>query len=291
MLSYRHGFHAGGWADVHKHVCLALLFLHLRQKSAPFSMVDVFAGDAVYDLTGAEATKTREFETGIARVWSAADAPFGVAEYLAAVRRANPLGARSAVRYPGSPGLARSALREGDRLILNELHPTAHRLLAEWAKHDARIAVHKRDALEFLGAVVTPQLRRGLVLADPAYEVKAEYETVPAALVRAVASWPQGIYALWYPVLAEARHRGLLASLLQALAGADGLETLVTEIAPPIVPGEPARGMRGAGMVIINQPWRFDDEMKVAGDWLAERLWPAGPGRHVLCRLGDYPGL
>lgn len=284
MLSYRHGFHAGGWADVHKHVAVALLLAHLRQKSSPFVVLDAFAGDAVYDLTGPEAAKTREFETGIARIWDAAGAPPGVAAYVAAVRAFNgPAAAMTG--YPGSPALARAALRDDDRLILNELHPTAHRALTAWAHGDSRIAVHKRDAAELLGALVTPQLRRGLVLVDPAYEVKAEYETVPDALGRAVASWPQGIYALWYPVLAEARHRVLLASLHRVLAGMDPVETMVTEIAPPPTT---ARGMRGAGLVIINQPWRFRDDMMAAGDWLVERLWQPQKGRHIVCTLAEY---
>jgi 23S rRNA (adenine2030-N6)-methyltransferase len=134
-------------------------------------------------------------------------------------------------------------------------------------------------------------LRRGLILIDPAYEVKAEYDTVPAAVARAVTSWPQGIYAIWYPILAEARHLGLLSSLNRALAGSDKIDAIVTEIAPPNNPREPARGMRGAGLVIINQPWRFDDEIKAAAGWLADRLWPAGPGRHTFCSLADYRGL
>ena len=273
---------------MHKHMAVALLLSHLRRKSTPFTVVDAFAGDAVYDLTGAEAAKTREFETGITRIWGAADAPPGVSDYLAAVGAFNPP-ETGLTRYPGSPALARAALRGDDRLILNELHPAAHRTLATWGQGDARIAVHKRDAAELLGAVVTPRLRRGLILIDPAYEVKSEYETIAAALIAAVKTWPQGIYALWYPVLVEARHRALLEFLQGALSGVDNLDGLVTQIVPPSNPSEPTRGMKGAGLVIINQPWRFDDDMKMAGDWLARRLWTPKPGQHLICRLADYP--
>jgi 23S rRNA (adenine2030-N6)-methyltransferase len=294
VLSYRHGFHAGGWADVHKHVAVALLLLHLRQKSTTFAVLDAFAGDAVYDLSGPEAMKTREFETGIARILSSTDAPTGVAEYVAAVRDFNGSGhdhGAAVMRYPGSPALARASLRAGDRLILNELHPTAYRALTAWGRDDSRISIHKRDAAEFLRALVTPQLRRGLVLVDPAYEVKSEYETVPDAVARAVKSWPQGIYALWYPVLAEARHRALLTSLHRVLAGIGRIEAMVTEIAPPSNQQSPVRGMRGAGLIIVNQPWRFDDDMTIAGNWLAGRLWQPNAGRHFACALADYPDI
>lgn len=289
MLSYRHGFHAGGWADVHKHVAFMLLLSHLRQKPAAFSVVDAFSGDAIYDLTGPDALKTREFETGIARIWDAADAPPGVDVYLAEVRAANRGGALAV--YPGSPALARALLRNDDRLILNELHPTAYRVLADWAGDDPRIAVHRRDAIELMGALVTPQLRRGVVLVDPAYEVKSEYESIPAAVARAVKTWPQGCFALWYPVLAEARHLDLLTSLVRALGDTDRTNALVAEFAPSTGVLRSGRGMRGAGLVVINPPWRFDDDMANAGAWLAERLWHPERGRHVLCRLEDYPGV
>lgn len=286
MLSYRHGFHAGGWADVHKHVALTLLLSHLRQKPTAFSVIDAFSGDAVYDLAAPDAQKTGEFVTGITRIWDAADAPPGVEGYLAVVHAAN-RGGRLAI-YPGSPALARALLRDGDRLILNELHPTAHRALAAWAEDDPRVAVHRRDAAELIGALVTPQLKRGVVLIDPAYEVKAEYETIPAAVVRAVKAWPQGIFAVWYPVLAEARHLDLMASLYRALADMDNLASIVAEIAPSALVLNSGRGMRGAGLVIINPPWQFDDEMARAGAWLAGRLWSPKAGRHILCPLADY---
>jgi 23S rRNA (adenine2030-N6)-methyltransferase len=285
VLSYRHAFHAGGWADVHKHVAFTLLLAHLRQKPTPFAVVDAFAGDAVYDLGSPEAIKTQEFESGIGRIWDVADVPAVMAPYFDALRAANPTGELKV--YPGSPAIARAMLRDGDRLILNELHPTAHRALADWGVRDPRIAVHKRDAAELVGAVVTPQLRRGVILIDPAYEVKAEYETMPKMLARAVGSWPQGIYALWYPVLAEARHRDLLASLHRTLADIVHMDVLVAEIVPPTNPLEPPRGMRGAGMVIINPPWRFYDDMKEAGDWLADRLWRPRGGSHSLRRLAE----
>ncbi len=286
MLSYRHGFHAGGWADVHKHVAFTLLLSHLRQKPAAFSVVDAFAGDAVYDLGGPDALKTREFEAGIARIWDTVDAPPGVEAYLASVRAANHGGTPTV--YPGSPALARGLLRAGDRLILNELHPTAYRALAAWAGDDPRIAVHRRDASELMGALVTPQLKRGIVLIDPAYEVKSEYETIPSAVVRAVKAWPQGCFALWYPVLAEARHLDLMTSLSRALGDTDRTNALIAEILPSTGVLRSGRGMRGAGLVVINPPWRFDDDMAKAGTWLAERLWRPERGRHLLCPLADY---
>jgi len=273
MLSYRHGFHAGNWADVHKHVALMLLLGHLRRKPKPFCVIDVFAGDGVYDLTSPEARKTGEFKLGIGRIHRRADGPPGVAEFLDALRASDIEGALAT--YPGSPALARGALRDRDRLILCERHPTAYARLAAWARGDARLAVHRRDAFVALKALLPPSIRRGLVLVDPSYEVKADYENVAAALAQGLRRWTAGIHALWYPVLPEGRHVALVA----AMADLPAERVLLTQIAPP---APPATGLQGAGLIVVNPPWRFEDEMKVAGDWLARALWPPPFGHHDL---------
>jgi 23S rRNA (adenine2030-N6)-methyltransferase len=268
LLSYRHGFHAGGWADVHKHVVLTGLIRRLREKPAPYTVVDAFAGDGLYALSSPESQKTGEHREGIVRLHGADDAPEMVASYLGLVRGIN--GTGPLALYPGSPAIARELLRPDDRLILNELHPTAYDRLARWAGGERRIAVHKRDAVEFLGAMVTPKLRRGLVLIDPAYEVKAEYEQMAELLPRLVRAWPNGIFALWYPQLVEGRERGMVAALGEALGDSN---LLITEIARgDRVP----RGMQGAGMMIVNPPWQFQDELSTATDWLTAQLRPAG---------------
>jgi 23S rRNA (adenine2030-N6)-methyltransferase len=276
MLSYRHGFHAGNWADVHKHAALALLLAHLKQKDKPFTVVDPFAGDAVYDLTSPEALKTGEFRDGIARIWRRTDAPDGVAWYLAQVRALN--AKPRLATYPGSPVLARAALRRADRLIAGELHPTAYAALKRWAKGDPRIAVHRRDGFELLGAIVPPPAPRGLVLIDPSYEVKSEYDTLAPALVQALGKWTHGIYAVWYPILREGRHRSLLAAL--ARLPADGM--LVSELAPP---SPPPTGLQGSGLTIVNPPWRFEADMEDAGRWIAAALWGPRAGRHELSAI------
>jgi len=260
MLSYRHGFHAGNWADVHKHAALTLLLVHLRAKAKPFTVIDAFAGDGMYDLTAPEALKTAEFESGIARVWTRKDAPPGVAEYLDVVRAFN-AGGRLA-RYPGSPAIARASLREGDRLVLAELHPTAYAHLKRWAAADKRIAVHKRDGLEFLGGALPPAIRRGVVLIDPSYEVKSDYDTVPAALARALRRWKEGVYLVWYPILPEGRHESLLSALAP-------FRPLISEIAPKATP---ARGLRGGGVAIVNPPFGLADQIERARDWLVQTL-------------------
>jgi 23S rRNA (adenine2030-N6)-methyltransferase len=280
MLSYRHAFHAGGAADVHKHAVLALLLAHLRRQPKPFAVLDVYAGRGIYGLNSAEAQKRREFDHGIAKVLAAENPPPEIDRYLAAVKALNdgPL-----ARYPGSPQIVRDALRDGDMLIVNELHPADHAELARWAANDARIHVHKRDALEALIGLTPPRIRRGLVLIDPAYEVKSDYDAVPDALEKAYAKWPQATYAIWYPVLPEARHVPMRERLLEVTAAAAILQTEFD-----LGRNRAYEGMQASGLWIMGPPWRIERALQAAGDWLATILGQDRPARHRLSWLrGD----
>lgn len=200
MLSYRHGFHAGNFVDVHKHVTLMLLLEALKKKDTPFCYIDTHAGAAVYDLQSEFAQKTREYETGISRLWELPDLPEPIAQYVAAVRKMNTGHGKTFRYYPGSPEIAHQLLRSQDRLILMELHNTEIPILREHFENDQQVSVHHRDGFEGLGGLVPPREKRGLVLIDPAYEIKGEFDRVVETVTSAWQKWPTGIYAIWYPV-------------------------------------------------------------------------------------------
>ena len=121
MLSYQHGYHAGGFADVHKHAALCLLLAHLRRKPTPFCIIDSHAGRGLYDLTGEQASRTGEWQAGIARLVEAAPVNEAVQPYLDIVAGFNAAG--DLTSYPGSPAIAARLMRKTDRLILVEGHP------------------------------------------------------------------------------------------------------------------------------------------------------------------------
>ena len=262
MLSYRHGFHAGNWADVHKHAALAMLLARLREKAAPFTIVDVFAGDGIYDLTAAEALKTKEFEQGIAKLWRRKDAPPPLAPYLDVVRAFNAGG--KLAKYPGSPAIARAALRRTDKLVCVELHTTGFANVKRWAAVDRRIAVVKQDGFSFLEKNL-PTRGRGLVLVDPSYEVKSEYDAVPRTVERTLRRWREAVFVVWYPILPEARHAAMLAALAP-------LKPLISEIAPA---KPPPRGLSGAGLAIFNAPPGFAADFEAARGWLVSAIFPS----------------
>jgi 23S rRNA (adenine2030-N6)-methyltransferase len=240
MLSYQHAYHAGNPADVHKHQWLGRLIAALTVKPRGLTYMETHAGRGLYDLSGPEAQKTGEAERGIL---AAPPPPGAYADALAGIRALH-----GAHAYPGSPLIAATLLRPQDRLHLMELHPAEHAALkANLAAPN--VAIHRRDGFEGVLALSPPDPRRGLVLVDPSYEVKADYAAVPAFVRRLLAKWPQAVIAVWYPILPESRHRAILDGLAP-------LPLLRDEVAFDLGKG---RGMTGSGMAIVNAPHGVSD--------------------------------
>lgn len=269
MLSYRHAFHAGGFADVFKHAVLAFVLEYALRKAKPLYVLDTHAGAGRYDLTAPEALRTGEFRHGIERVITADPVPELVATYLALIRAANADGGLQS--YPGSPALAHALLRPQDRLELAELHPTDHATLAGLARTRPRTCLARADGLRLLHARMPPPERRGVVLIDPSFEVKDEPTAVVSALARAHRRFPSGVYLLWYPVLERARTEALMAAVRATAIGR------VYRIELCLTPDKEGRGMTGCGMLVVNPPWLLPAAAANGLPWLADCLKATGP--------------
>lgn len=266
MFSYRHGFHAGNHADVLKHIVLVQLLQHLALKDKPFTVIDTHAGAGGYSLDAGYAAKSREFETGIARLWSISGVPAAVAEYVEQVRTFNPDGKLH--RYPGSPQIALQLMRAHDRLHAFELHSTEIRMLSEhFEDAGRRVTVHGEDGFAGLKALLPPPSRRGLVLIDPPYEDKTDYRKVTAAVSDALQRFATGIVAVWYP-LVQRPESLKLASQLQRLANADWLDVSLTVAAP----AEDGLGLHGSGVFVFNPPWKLEAALREAKPTLLKML-------------------
>src|SRR6266403_6245277 len=221
-MNYRHAFHAGGFADVIKHIVLVRILTHLQDKPAAFRVIDTHAGAGLYDLAGDEARRGGEWLTGIARVmqarFSETTAPL-VAPYLDIVRAFNPQ--RDLQAYPGSPLIARAILRPQDRLTACEIEPNARKQLVGALRRDTQARVVDLDGWTALPAFVPPNERRGLVLIDPSFEQKNEFEKLADGFAEAYAKWPTGSYLLWYPV----KSRRATDTLARLVAGAAAAST------------------------------------------------------------------
>lgn len=248
MLSYQHIYHAGNLADVHKHAMLAALLAYLARKDKPLVYLETHAGRGLYRLDAPEAEKTGEAATGIGRAEALFPAAHPYRGILREVRARH-----GGTAYPGSPLVAALSLRPGDRMRLAELHPREHAALAD-AIRPFGADVRREDGPAFALAATPPEPRRGLMLIDPSYEVKADYEAMPALLRKVNAKWNVGVLMLWYPILAGGAGAGMAAALdALALPGA-----LRHEVRFP--PAREGHGMVGSGLFLVNPPFAAAEE-------------------------------
>ncbi len=277
MLSYLHEFHAGGHADVLKHVVLLAILERLTAKAKPLRYIETHAGAGGYDLRAREAQKNREYAAGIGKLWARDDAPAPVARWLELVRRFN--GGDELVRYPGSPWLAREVLRAGDSAYFFELHPRAHEALARRFAGDGRVHVLRQDGLPGGIGLVPPPERRCCMLLDPAYELADEHEQVLDALLKAHRRFATGVYAVWYPVIERAWVRRLERALqATGLRAMDLFELSVAADAH-------GRGLTGSGMIVVNPPWTLREAMQTVLPWLVDVLRLDGRAAHRVVEL------
>ena len=198
MLSYRHSYHAGNFADVLKHIVQVAIIEYLKKKDKPFTVHDTHAGAGSYTIASDHMQKTGEYRDGIARLLDNRTGVGVIDQYVALVKKLNPVG--KLTEYPGSPLISASLLREQDRLQCSELHSTDFELLQRRFADDKRVRVEKLDAWQGFKAMLPPQHRRGLVLIDPSYEMEADYLGLLPALQMAMERFSTATYAIWYPV-------------------------------------------------------------------------------------------
>ena len=278
-MNYRHSFHAGNHADVLKHVVLLALCDALVAKPAACFVLDTHAGRGLYKLDGEAAQKTGEAQDGIARLVAEAPKAAPIQRYLAAVRACRQQ--HGAQAYPGSPWLLAHALREQDRIAACELHPEEANVLRGNFAGDPRVAVHARDGYAAAKALLPPKhgatkFARGLVLIDPPYEAQLdEFDTALAAIREALARWPQGMLALWYPI----KQRSVLRPFHRKAAALEAKSALLLELL--VRPDDSPLRMNGSGMLLLNAPWQFDAAMQPAMHGLQQALGEAGASSRV----------
>lgn len=281
-MNYRHGFHAGNFADVFKHALLARLLVYLTRKDAPFRVIDTHAGEGAYDLASEEAGRTGEWEGGIGRLadLSGADEETRalLSPYLACVGAFGDDGRPAS--YPGSPLIAARLMREQDRAIFCELRPDAFEALRYRFGRDARAKAIHIDGYTGLGAYVPPRERRGLVLIDPPFERTDEFEAMFAAFLGAYRKWQFGVYALWHPAKDAAAERSFLEGFRR--------EGVKRALRLSLAVARGGEGLRRTGLVVVNPPFVFEKEARKILTFLAPRLAQgAGAGFEIEWLTGE----
>ena len=260
MLSYQHGYHAGNFADVIKHVTLTRLLSYVIKKDKPLLYLETHSGKGQYDLRDKQAEKTGEYKQGIKLIWPDRKQLNPVfKDYFDTIRNMNHEdGLRN---YPGSPYFAIHTLRMQDRLYLCELHPAEFDALDQMAHLNKKVHTSNTDGMASMKALLPPPEKRGLIFIDPSFERKEEYKEIPSAIKQAFAKFSTGVYCLWYPVV----NRKLTEQLIRGMKEIEAKEALRIEFNLTLAPKD---GMTGCGLWIINPPFTLAAELKIVLDTL-----------------------
>lgn len=276
MFSYRHAFHAGNHADVLKHIAFIQVLRYFQQKPAPYWIIDTHAGAGLYDLRSDWAQKNTEFNTGITKLLQASNSPTEVQAYIDFIQSFN---TETIQFYPGSPWIAMGHLRPKDRLRLFEWHPSEQQALQHLIDCQEKplrrqIQLFHQNGFESLKALLPPPTRRALVLMDPAYENKRDYQFAYRSLCEALRRFPSGTYILWYPLVQRPERNEMLRQLCRLPQ--DWLHlNLSIQKAP-----QGDHGLYGSGLFIINPPYTMAHRAREWLPFLAQHLGIDGQGHY-----------
>lgn len=276
-MNYRHAFHAGNFADVHKHGALLQLLKLMTADAEPLDVIETHAGAGRYDLTEVPAERTGEAAAGVARLRDAEDAPEALKPLAAAVARANPGGELKT--YPGSPALISRALRPQDRYVACEIreddHAALKKLLLARANAEAVLGDGWKEAV---GRI--KRGRRTLILVDPPFEFGGDGERA-ARLVRDALRVESGtVVAVWLPI----KDLEGFDAFVRALEAVEPPPTLISEAR--LRPLDDPMRMNGSAMVVVNAPDGLAAPLEAIGRFVGERLGEEGEGSGRLWRVG-----
>ena len=260
-MKYRHSFHAGNFADVHKHVTLLALIAALQRKDKGFLYLETHAGRGLYDLDSADTHRGAEACLGVGALRGARFQSPQITSYLGALEQVRADGASTA-SYPGSPLLAALALRAQDRGLCCEIQAAECRALERVLGPYPRMRCECADGYQSLRAHLPPPERRALVMIDPPYEEQSgDLARAIAAIAEVLARLANALIALWYPIKDERELNPWLARAAAELP----VPALTSELW--LYPRDARVGLNGSGLLIVNPPYRLDVEMQ---QWLPE---------------------
>ena len=265
-MNYRHLYHAGSFCDVFKHFILTELLLKLREKETPFCIIDTHGGLGLYDVASKEAQKTMEYQRGVEEFLQKAGGDPDFDPYCRVIQAVNGEEGQPLKNYPGSPFFSRFYLRKQDRLRVCEWHPEDVKALQRLFEKDRRVKIFFQDGYGALKALLPPLERRGMVLIDPPFEKKDEFERIVQGLKEGLRRFAHGIYCIWYP-LKEGKPVQKFYEGLVRLKVKEVLRLEMTLLTPLR-----EEGLQGCGMAIVNPPWLLEEKMKALLPKLSKHL-------------------
>ncbi len=255
-MKYRHSFHAGNFADVHKHIALLAVIASLQRKDKGFLYLDTHAGRGAYDLTDPPAAAAVREADWRHRILMASRTPArGDAGLRPRHRHTGANSSRTATPIRAPRCSPPAALRAQDRAILIELQPPEADALERAVSHHANARVECGDGYEQLRAYLPPVERRGLVLIDPPYEeTSRDFERRTQAAIGDVLQRfaNAAVVMLWYPIK-DARDTQLWRKRLRASLPAPELGAANFGC----IRRDSRIALNGSGLIIIHPPYQL----------------------------------
>jgi len=262
MLSYRHGFHAGNFADVFKHFLLVYLLKKLKNKK-PFSFIDAFAGAGKYFLNDPFMKKNKEYLNGITKVLSSNIKDPCIKDYLDLVKIGN-FNNKTISFYTGSCLLSLMVLDKKDKIYLSELHNNEFTILKKNFEKNKNIKIEKKDAYSFLNQIINFHKGNKLILIDPSYEVKNEYEKIIKLVKHNTNQFPSSCFLIWYPVLESEKTYLFIKRFINA--NVQNLTHINIQLKNSFL------RMQGTGFFIVNAPSNMKNDVSKGLETLLEIL-------------------
>ena len=257
-MKYRHQYHAGNFADVHKHVLLLETLDALTRKDKGLLFVDTHAGRGSYELHPGDANHPAEWQAGVARLLAAAPRHAALLRYRELIAAGVHGGS---LDYPGSPLLALRVLRAVDRAVFYETQRDEAGALRKASSGAVRPRVEGGDGFAGLRALLPPPERRGCVLIDPPYEERADFARVHDAIVDSLQRFSTGVLLAWLPVKLRADFDTWFAALARAVDKPMLVSLLWMH------PPDSRAALNGSALVTVNPPYLLEERMR---EWLPE---------------------
>jgi len=264
-VNYRHGYHAGNFADLAKHAALLAWLRRLRDGSRPLRVVDTHAGAGAYDLSDADFARSREAEAGIKHLLGS-NVPHSLkplADYVRAKNRAAGFENRVGL-YPGSPTLTLDHLTGQDDYIGCELRPDDYALLR-------RRVEPRGNPIQADGYAVAVEVAKDsddhdlLYLIDPPFELPGDYAAIVTTLGDVLDLRPDARALVWLPIKDLETLDSFLRHMERDLDGAD-IVSAELRLRPLWNPMK----MNGCALVAVNAPEGFAETLAaIAADVVA----------------------
>ena len=244
MLSYKHGFHAGNHSDVLKHICLIYFIKSIKKSINSITYLDTHSGGGKYNINHDYMKKNQEYLSGITKIINFNTEDPYIRFYLKTIRNINE--SKIIKFYPGSPKIAEYLTDIKDELYFCELHNNEYEELKKNFNKYSNIKILNKDGFSFFDNKKIKKEKNGIILIDPSYEIKDDFEKVISFINKNYSQIENKIVLIWYPILSRDQTNDFIERFKKT-----GIKDIL-RIEMPIKNDSDERGMTGSGLIVLN---------------------------------------